>query len=196
MHHNSYRIVSVKEGATTFFVLHTGSLTHDKTSRALAPFNAAGGVAFGGRCQVRAGGRTRCHTRRVSAIGTAGEGWKKRECASLTDIDHFVKSTRWCHHAIDVSGQLEKWFFFLFVFLRNEIKKILQSHQLYTSYHSRAAASRIPVWFLRFDRRLRMLHNWHSATRRCHSQHTGQTDSHWSGRRRINLLTGYLCSIY
>lgn len=80
---NPYRVVSVEEGATTFIVWHTGSLTHDKTSRTLAPFNAVGSVAFGGRRQVRTGGRARGHAGRVRAVGTAGEGWEKRECASI-----------------------------------------------------------------------------------------------------------------
>lgn len=83
---NPYRVVSVEEGAATFIVWHTGSLTHDKTSRTLAPFNAVGGVAFGGRRQVRAGGRARCHTRSVRAVGTAGQGWEERECAPISRL--------------------------------------------------------------------------------------------------------------
>lgn len=90
-----YRVVSVEEGATTFIVWHTGSLTHDKTRRALAPFDAVVGVAFGGRRQVGTGGRAWCHTRRVRAVGTAGEGWEKRGCASIGKINSMKFTFAW-----------------------------------------------------------------------------------------------------
>lgn len=82
----------------------------------------------------------------------------------------------------------------LVFFTPEKRREMLHFHQLHLSYHSRAPASRVPARFLRSDRRWRTPHNWHSATPRCHSQHTGQTGSTWSGRGRFSLVTGYLCA--